>query len=955
MRLLTFSLLLFLSLWGHPLLAQIDSTAYFEGEEYNEKLQSFIRSQKWDSAIWAGNKSIEKFTLYEDWPIIVQANVLIANCYSYKRDREAFHQQVAYTTRLATQKVPNNREVIPYVYNLQAIVYKGQEDYQLANEYFLKAAAFDSLPPNAYGSFYSNLGFNYRIIGDYGEAIRYYEYGKDMIFEALAVESEKERPYLLTSLARSINKIARTYRVQAKYEKALAYYHEVDSLYRLLDAEAVFKARIDCAHSMAYCYIGQKRFAEVPKQLARALALQGDKRPYQEEVRAEIEGELAFSAGDINTALQKLEDALNISLDKNKPKESLIRIAQRIAEIYSENGAFSQAQKQLTRALAIIAQGGASQPEDFIYPGLGIPLLAQMAELQTKMASQLNETMRLDSALQLYQRLKSLIRYNRNSFKADNSRLFLASQTLPIYEKAIRLCYQRFQVDKDQRYLEEAYSFSELGKATLLREALRSNKARNHFSVPDSLQNKERSYQIDIAYYKEQLFLNPLDQAKNEADSSQIASWQEKLFGLENQYRQLSEQLEKDYPRYYEEKYAITDWTLQDLQKQLSSSQLLIEYFWGQENLYIFKIGAAEVQFEQINLTDTLNQALQRVQSFLSKPNASELAYAQYQGDAYVLYRQLIAPLDSRYEELIIIPDGPLGYLAFDALLTEKVSPEDQLRYHELPYLLKKYRLHYQYSSAFLLQSAQRGKEAPFAYGGFAPSYAASPNAQRGTQMVLNQALAQLAFTKEEVLNTHAIWGGKTYLDEAATKEVFLQEAAKFKLLHLAMHGLLSGENTEFAALAFHPSSDSAGEFLLSMEEIAAMELAAELVVLSACETGAGRLRQGEGIMSMARAFREAGCPNILMSLWTADDKSSTLIMQDFFNRLKSGDELAEAIRAAKLELMNTQFLQSHPYYWAGFVPLGKPQNNDRSPHLLLIGIMVLLGAGLALKAYQKE
>jgi len=227
------------------------------------------------------------------------------------------------------------------------------------------------------------------------------------------------------------------------------------------------------------------------------------------------------------------------------------------------------------------------------------------------------------------------------------------------------------------------------------------------------------------------------------------------------------------------------------------------------------------------------------------------------------------------------------------------------------------------------------------------------PNAQRGAQMVLNQPLSQLAFTHEEVSNTHAIWGGNVYLDKAATKASFLKDASKYNLLHLAMHGLLSGENTEFAALAFHPESDSAGQFLLSMEEIAAMELAAELVVLSACETGAGRLRRGEGVMSMARAFREAGCPNILMSLWTADDKSSTLVMQDFFGRLKSGGNIAESIRAAKLNLMSTQFLQSHPYYWAGFVPLGNPNNAKGNSHLPLIVLMLLVGVGIGFMAYR--
>lgn len=933
-----------------PLKAQIDSTNYFASEDYFDLMFKYTRTLQYDSAIWAGEESLNGFREFEDWPTVVQVNITIANSYQLLQDFEAYHQKVDYALSLANEKLPSNHIVMALVLNAKANAIAQKGDYDLASKSYLQAIAIDSLPQSLLGIFYSSTGLNYRKKGDYGESLRYFDYGRQLLRQSLDEESSA---YHWQNFARSNNSYARVLRLQKDWTAALEIYQLVDSIYQTLELDRVYRKRIDCAHSMAFCYLGLGDYDAASEQLERSLSLEAGRKAYQEEVRAEIRAELAFSEGDKTKALQELKTALQISQQKSKPQETIQRLARRIAEIQTELGDYQAAQQQLAEAMSNITSKSNPAPSDYIYPDQGIPLLAQMAELQVSIAQSQQKTPPLDSALNLYKALSTLVRYNRNSFQADNSRLFLATQTLPIYEKAISLCYQLYEQTQDSKYLEEAFAFSELGKATLLRESLQSDVASKHQSLPDSLRLKERQLQQDIAFFKEKLFLNPVSPEEADSDSSLQAGWQAVLFDRENEYRRLSERLEQEYPSYYQAKYNVQNFKLSDIQAYLNSKQLLIEYFWGDKQLFVFKISVNAVHLERVEIDETLPQALTRVQAFLSKPSATDQAYLQYQRDSYSLYKSLLGNSGDLYEELIIIPDGPLGYLAFDALLTEAVNNADKLRYHELPYLLKKHRLYYQYSTALLLQTEERGRDASLAYGGFAPSYPALPNAKRATQLVLNQPLSQLAFTEEEVRNTQAIWGGKQFIGADATKEVFMKEAANYKLLHLAMHGLLSGENTEFAALAFHPESDSAGQFLLSMEEIAAMELAADLVVLSACETGAGRLRRGEGVISMARAFREAGCPNILMSLWTADDKSSTLIMQDFFGRLKAGGNIAESIRAAKLNLMSTQFLQSHPYYWAGFVPLGNPNDQKENSHLLLIMLMLLVGVGIGFVAYR--
>ncbi|MEL6592324.1 MAG: tetratricopeptide repeat protein, partial [Bacteroidota bacterium] len=618
--------------------SQIDSTAYFEAEQYFEQMVGHIRKIQADSAIWAGEKSIDGFTEFEAWSTLAHVNILIANCYSSLQDKESYFRQVAYTTKFAEEKLADGDIMKAFAYNNQAIVYNLQEDYEQAISYCNKALAMDSLSDDVRGTFYSNLGLNYRMKGDYAEAARYYRYGVERIRKVID-RDEENTTYLRSNLAKAINKLGKAVRLQKKYVEALSYYQQVDSLYRFLKIDKVYKSRIDCAHSMAYCYLGLGQTSSASSQLDIALSLQSGREAYQEEVREEILGEIAFSEGANNQARSHLQKALEISQQKKKPSENLIRLIQRLAEVQLQDGNKLAAQKQLEEGIRLIASGDATQAENFIYPSLGIPLLAQIARLQTEMGK--DEPVRLDSALQLYQRLQSLVRYHRNSFRADNSRLFLASETLPIYEQAIALCYQLYQQKKSAYYLEEAFAFSELGKATLLQESLKSDAAGQHLSVPDSLRQQERKLQRDIAFYKEQLFLLP-PETTNESDSSQQAIWEKKVFALENDYLALTKRLELEYPAYYQTKYSFTTPTISQVQAYLGAGQMLFEYYWGDSDLYVFRIRKSELALQQLPIDAKLEAALVQCREFLGRPTASEAEMKQFQVDAHHLYTVLI-------------------------------------------------------------------------------------------------------------------------------------------------------------------------------------------------------------------------------------------------------------------------------------------------------------------------
>ena len=194
----------------------------------------------------------------------------------------------------------------------------------------------------------------------------------------------------------------------------------------------------------------------------------------------------------------------------------------------------------------------------------------------------------------------------------------------------------------------------------------------------------------------------------------------------------------------------------------------------------------------------------------------------------------------------------------------------------------------------------------------------------------------------------------KVYLDYDATEQAFWTTAGDYDILHLAMHTLINDANPMFSQLVFTLSNDTVenNDGLLNTYEIYNMNLNARMAVLSACNTGYGKLQKGEGIMSLARGFMYAGVPSIIMTLWAVEDQSGSELMTRFYKFLSDGDEIDEALRKAKLEyLAGADELRAHPYLWASYVSIGKanPIYPGKLNLLFVLGGAALIIAGLVI------
>jgi LPXTG-motif cell wall-anchored protein len=191
--------------------------------------------------------------------------------------------------------------------------------------------------------------------------------------------------------------------------------------------------------------------------------------------------------------------------------------------------------------------------------------------------------------------------------------------------------------------------------------------------------------------------------------------------------------------------------------------------------------------------------------------------------------------------------------------------------------------------------------------------------------LMLRSSLSPLPAVEEEIKSLSVNFRGQFLYGESANERIFKEQASKYSVLHLAMHGLLNQDFPMLSSLAFSEDMDRLEDNFLQAYEIAQLHLNSDLVVLSACETGFGKFRQGEGIMSLARSFMYAGVPSLVVSLWQVNDHSTSVIMKYFYANLTKGMTKAAALRQAKLDYIKTvgDGGAAHPAFWAAFIQLG--------------------------------
>ncbi len=576
--------------------------------------------------------------------------------------------------------------------------------------------------------------------------------------------------------------------------------------------------------------------------------------------------------------------------------------------------------------------------------GTLLVILASKAKTFKALYNQNHQEKDLKAAHETYQLLDELIDDVRLSYLEDASKSYLVKQAKPIYEKAIGLCLQYHQYSQDEKYLAEAFKYAEKSKAIILLEQIKESRANIAASIPDSVRQKERQLKKEIGQIEKQLAL----QGEEITADSLGKSLREQLIRVKNEYEDLVEMLEKANADYHQLKYDLQTVDIPTIQQAiLKEGQQLVEYFVGEDSMYLFSIGKDKFEvipkpldFDLKAWTDSLRQGIYycRINNTTTKETCDTLD-RQYEAYALKLYQKLIAPLNLplETEEIIFIPDGVLGYIPFDALLTKAIPDNQQRQFQNYPYLGLDKVVSYAFSATFLKELQQTISTIDnHKLLAFAPSFKVgvkeedtfkvSPSMEVEDPIwALRSSLSPLLFNEREVEQVGANFGGKTYVNQQANKLSFIQEAPNYRYLHIASHGKMNDADADLSYIAFTQDGDSTNqEELLYLRELYDLDIPADMVVLSACETGIGELQNGEGIISLARGFSYAGAKSIITSLWAVNDQKTTDLMVDFYQNLKEGQTKNHALATAKRDYISDNSATfSHPFYWAGFIPIG--------------------------------
>ncbi|MEL6820762.1 MAG: CHAT domain-containing tetratricopeptide repeat protein [Calditrichota bacterium] len=524
---------------------------------------------------------------------------------------------------------------------------------------------------------------------------------------------------------------------------------------------------------------------------------------------------------------------------------------------------------------------------------------------------------------------------------SENAKLALSERAHDLYELAIATALDLYDITGDDSMQHLAYRMSESAKSMLLLGSMLASDSRRFARLPAEIRAEEQQFHKDLADWEQRLAV--VDQAA-ELDLQKRSEVSAKLFDVRERYQLFLTQLKADFPDYFNIKYDLEPITVEDTQAFLKEAKndLLLEYFVGKKELYLFSITSDSFNVLRREINDSLRSEIKAFREAIT--NGNKLDFIQY---GHHLYQVLLEDIFQRTspKKVLIIPDGHLHSLPFDALLF--ANSDSSAGYNELPYVLKNQEISYGYSATLARQILDRPVgSAMRAYAGFAPTFLPtfvnnSGNRTEGIDSGRGAPQTYLPFTQIEVKKVASLfeqnesWLNSLYsmifdrrvvsfFEKDATESVVKKsDLADFQHLHFSTHGILNEDEPKLSGLVFSRGQSSREDGVLYQGEIYGLELNADLVALSACETGLGKWNRGEGVLGLGRAFLFAGAQNVLASLWRIDDMASADLMTYFFSQTLRGESYVSALRASKLRSITRGDDFARPDRWAAFILVG--------------------------------
>jgi len=642
-----------------------------------------------------------------------------------------------------------------------------------------------------------------------------------------------------------------------------------------------------------------------------------------------------LSINENTKALSIIQRVLNISLTGSDEKNQLVsNCYQLLGDYYRNIKDYPNALTYYQKAL-ISGSKGFNDPKTEANPSLAditlnlwqLRVLRRKAEVLAILADDEKDKYEkiryLKASLETSNLAAGMTNTIRVDYQDEETRLIFGEKQKNIFVASIESALNLYDLTGEKSYLYRAYKTTQQYKANELKYEIARNNSFTNNEIPDSLRNKEKELQRDIAAYTA---LVRSESALPTPAAAKIAYWKDQQFDLNRVLEKTVDQIAKNYPRFTDKLKRGTIIPIESIQANLRADESLVEYVIseksgkGDRKLYAFVITPQDLMCHTELIDSTLAANFSGLKEQLNSQFAVNNSIENYNlmnqrlFDAYTV---LIQPIEKYFtgKELIIIPDDEISYMPFDAFITSP-GKKTKINYAGLAYLIRNYSISYGYSTNTLWNNKSKAQFSPKVIG-FAPDYS-NTGFDDGKKY---KTLKSNSLEIEGILDN---FDGTVLKAGRATIANFRSSLNSGAILHLAMHAELDTIQVGSSGLIFSPDTKSPGNYRLNNYEIGQMSVNSPMVVLSACNTGAGKLYSGEGLMSLARNFVLAGVPSVVETLWPVEDVAGSKIMGNYYKYLSEGKPKNTALRLAKLDYIdNSSPSFVNPRFWAAYTLMG--------------------------------
>ncbi len=811
--------------------------------------------------------------------------------------------------------IAESRSALGDVYHAQSKYATAIEEFTLALEAQQRCSGTNSL---GVARVRGNLGMSYLRQGDYAEA-------RSQLEQCLLIQ-QQQLPAEHADIAQTLYYLGTTYRSMIRPEEAFFYYEKAVAIYEQV-YDTTYLELASVYDGIGQYYLQQKLYEKALQYLQKMhqiMVFYGQTESKSYAFACASFGQVYLGLKKYPEAIVWFEKTVAIWRAKNPHLNSqLASMLTYLARARIKNNEFERGVAHFTEAIEIWEQLG----HPYLPQGYGLLATAFKNEYVGRLDPNLLEKSRFWYKKSITNTVEQL-RYETGQ---DALRKMLNEYSRTVFNAfhAEYLSQQRLSNDRDSA-LQNMWMLQEQVHGYQLLVAMQEAKARSFADIPDAERRRDSLLRTEIVALERQRMQLLL--AGKPLDDAAVLTIDTKILAQKSTAERGLAELEQKYPNYTQQRYQRNMRSLAEIQEALLPGQTILSYMTGDSSVFAMVVQKTTASAYQIRLKTTLAEPISRLRKGIEgyyagtakSPALYEQSVTQYAAAAEQLYQTLIAPLtDALTGQIIIIPDGVLNELPFDALLTG--TPGDLTNFGTYPFLVNRYRISYAYSGTTYAQvSRASGRVTGNGLLAMAPFYQSDTtlllSARAGTENAHREGLVVLPYSGEEIKRIQPFYrdNARLFTGKAATREQFLAFAGQYPIVHLATHGYANRLTGAYSYLAFAPDAHSDG--ILTAGELYALRLPATLVVLSACETGTGERQTGEGVIGLVRAFVFAGAESVVASLWRVNDRSTMQLMHFFHEELNKGNDRQWALSEAKRRYISQNpGVQAHPYFWAAF------------------------------------